>query len=91
MRVASVSPIISEPDQRGLVIYVGQDQAGHWLVQDSGKRLEGRFVSRAAAISYARAETEIYHARVAIATSALVPLVSFDPVGPDERPLAQAA
>lgn len=85
------SSIALEPDQPGLVIYVGQDQAGHWLVQDSAKRLEGRFVSYAAAMSYARAEREIYHADVAIAPSPLVPLISFAPVAPHERVLPRAA
>jgi hypothetical protein len=77
-----------EPDPASLVIYVGQDKAGHWLVQDSGRRMEGRFVSRAAAMSYARAEREIYHAEVAIAVTPLEPLVSFAPAAAHERALA---
>ena len=70
---------LSEPDQP--VIYVGQDVAGHWLVQDSARRLEGRFVSFAAAMSYARAERDIYHAEVAVAQAPLVPVVPFVPAG----------
>lgn len=66
-----------EPDPTGVVIYVGQDRAGHWLVQDSRGRLEGRFVSRTAAMSYARDERDIYHARLEIAATPLVPLVPF--------------
>ena len=90
------SSIASEPDQRGLsssgnVIYVGQDEAGHWLVQDSGKRLEGRFVSRDAALSYARAEREIYHAEVEIASAPMVPVITFAPLAVHERALPRAA
>lgn len=81
----------SEPDQPGLVIYVGQDVAGHWLVQDSTKRLEGRFVSYAAAMTYARDEGRIYHAAVAIAPAPLVPLVSFAPPAAHEHALRLAA
>lgn len=74
----------SEPDPAGVVIYVGQDRAGHWLVQDSRGRLEGRFVSRTAAMSYARDERDIYHARLEVTTAPLVPQISFDPVAPDQ-------
>jgi hypothetical protein len=84
----------SEPNpepERGLVIYVGQDRAGHWLVQDSGKTLEGRFVSRSAALSFAEAERQIYHASVEIAAVPLVPLIPFGPVAADERALPRAA
>lgn len=81
----------SEPDRPGLVIYVGQDGAGHWLVQDSAKRLEGRFVSRAAAVSYALAEGQIYHAPVTLTPTPIVPLVPFAPPAAHERVLARAA
>ena len=80
-----------EPDERGLIIYVGQDKAGHWLVQDSGCKLEGRFVSRNAAISYAAGEAQVYHARIEMAPDPLVPLISFAPAPADERALARAA
>lgn len=82
---------ISEPDPVGFVIYVGQDRAGHWLVQDSRRTLEGRFVSYAAAMSHAQAERDIYHASVEIAAVPLTPLVPFAPVGRDERALPRAA
>lgn len=85
------SAINPEPDQPGVIIYVGQDKAGHWLVQDNGKRLEGRFVSFAAAMSYARAERDIYHGAVEIASAPLTPLVSFAPAALDERALLRAA
>lgn len=81
----------SEPDERGLVIYVGQDKAGHWLVQDEGKKLEGRFVSRSAALSFARGECQIYHARLEMARMALVPLIPFGPLAAVEFALAHAA
>ncbi|MGF7147235.1 hypothetical protein FHS96_000844 [Sphingomonas zeicaulis] len=81
----------SEPDQRGLIIYVGQDKAGHWLVQDSGKSLEGRFVSRSAALSFAEAECQTYHASVEIAAVPLVPLIPFGPLAADERARRRAA
>ncbi|MES2419722.1 MAG: hypothetical protein V4595_00330 [Pseudomonadota bacterium] len=85
----SASP--QEPDQPSPVFYVGQDTAGHWLVQDSGKRLEGRFISFAAAMHYAKSERHAYHATVAIAAEPLRPLVSFMPAGPSERAGRQAA
>lgn len=81
----------SEPDGRTTTIYVGQDTAGHWLVQDSGRRMEGRFVSRGAALSFAEAERQIYHARLEMASAPLIPLISFEPVSPAEHALRRAA
>jgi hypothetical protein len=80
-----------EPDQHGPIFYVGQDRAGHWLVQDSARRLEGRFVSYLAAMRYAQAERHIYHASVEVASAPLTPLVPFTPVGSDECALPRAA
>ena len=80
-----------EPDPVAPVFYVGQDTAGHWLVQDNAKRIEGRFVSRAAALSFAEGERQIYHATVAIAPMPLVPLVSFAPLAAHEYALPRAA
>lgn len=80
-----------EPDIAGPVIYIGQDKAGHWLVQDNAGQLEGRFVSQAAAMSFARAERQIYHARLAVAQTPLVPFVPFVPVGANEHVLRRAA
>ena len=80
-----------EPDPQARLIYVGQDRAGHWLVQDSAGQLEGRFISRGAAMRYAVEEAEIYHASVAVAEKALTPLVSFDPVAADAPMLSRAA
>lgn len=75
---------IPEPDEPA-TIYVGQDSAGHWLVQDSGHRLEGRFVSREAAIGFARGECRMHHACLCMATAPLVPSVSFAPLTDGER------
>lgn len=86
-----LAPTITEPDPAGPIIYVGQDEAGHWLVQDSCKCLEGRFVSYGAAMSYAQAERQTYHAKVEIAATPLVPLIPFAPVVHRERALSRAA
>ena len=80
-----------EPDPATIVIHVGEDRAGHWLVQDSAKRMEGRFVSRTSAMIYAEAERQIYHAEVAMAATPLVALVSVRPVAAHERGLSRAA
>jgi hypothetical protein len=80
-----------EPDPSGLIIYVGQDKAGHWLVQDSARKLEGRFVSYGAAMSYAQAERQIYHASVQVVSAPLTPIVPFTPVRSDECALRRAA
>lgn len=80
------SDVPPEPDRGGVVIYVGQDRAGHWLVQDSRGRLEGRFISRSAAMSFARDERDIYHARLEVAARPLVPLVPFVPAPHDLAP-----
>lgn len=85
---ASVPP---EPDQSGTIIFVGQDRAGHWIVQDSGKRLEGCFISFAAAMSYAHGERDLYHAVVQVSSTPLTPLISYGSVPAHERALARAA
>jgi hypothetical protein len=71
---------------------VGQDAAGHWLVQESGGRLDGRFVSFKAALAFARAERHGFPgATVAITTTPLIPQISFAPVGPLETAMQRAA
>ncbi len=76
-----MAPLDPEPDQPGAVITVGQDCAGHWLVQDDRALLEGRFVSRAAALGFARAECHACGgATITLATTPLVPIVPFAPV-----------
>ena len=80
------SPTDPEPDRSRPVLQAGQDSAGHWLVQESGGRLEGRFISFAAAMHFARSERSSFPgAIVALATPPLVPMVSFAPVQPWER------
>jgi hypothetical protein len=74
-----------DPDQPARTIYVGQDSAGHWLVQDDRRSMEGRFVSYGAALHYAQAERDMYHASLEIAAAPLTPLISFAPVARDER------
>lgn len=80
-----------QPDPCGTVIYVGQDKAGHWLVQDSGRKMEGRFVSRSAAMRFAEAERQIYHASLEMCVTPLVPLIPFGPVSAVDHALPRAA
>ena len=90
--VDTASPASPEPDPAAPMLRVGQDKAGHWLVQESGGRLEGRFISFAAAMAFARAERHGFPgARVAVATTPLVPQISFTPVGPQEVAVPRAA
>ena len=92
-----LSPTDPEPDQRPPVLKVGQDSAGHWLVQESGGRLEGRFISFNAAMTFARSEQSSFPgATIVLETSPLVPIISFAPVQPWEMatphaPCARAA
>lgn len=80
--IASPDP---EPDQSGPVLKVGQDCAGHWLVQDNNGMFEGRFVSRAAAMGFARSEVHsVPGATIVMTVTPLVPTVSFAPVQPWE-------
>ncbi len=79
-----------QPGEPG-IFYVGQDVAGHWLVQDAARRLEGRFVSLTAALRFAEAERQMYHASVRLATVPLVPVIPFGPVAADVRALPHAA
>ncbi|MFA5962459.1 MAG: hypothetical protein WC804_00445 [Sphingomonas sp.] len=82
-----VSLVDPEPDQTGPVLKVGQDKAGHWLVQDKAGMLEGRFVSFAAAMSFARSERHsLPGATIVRAVAPLVPIVSFAPVCRREEP-----
>lgn len=55
-------------------IFVGQDTAGRWLVQDRTGGIGGRFTSERAAIRFARDEAEIHHLAVAMASRPLVAL-----------------
>ncbi|WP_342659291.1 hypothetical protein NPJ82_17795 (plasmid) [Sphingomonas sp. NY01] len=53
--------------------------------------MEGRFVSRGAALSYAEAERQMYHASLEITSTPLIPLISFEPVSPAEHAPRRAA
>lgn len=87
-----LSPTDLEPDPSRPVLQVGQDSAGHWLVQESGGRLEGRFISSAAAMSFARSEQSSFPgAVIVLAQSPLVPIVSFAPVQPWEKAAPHSA
>ena len=86
------SSIDPEPDQRVSTLQVGQDSAGHWLVQESGRRLEGRFVSFSSAMAYAHSECHSFPGAVIVLSSTpLVPIVPFSPVQPWERAVPRRA
>jgi hypothetical protein len=85
-------PIIAPAPVCASVITVGQDRAGHWLVQESSGAMEGRFVSFAAAMAFARGERHGFPgATISVATRPLVPAIPFKPVGNDERADARTA
>lgn len=52
------------PDQppQPVLLLVGQDSHGHWLVQQDGGGLEGSFISREAALGFARWEKHAFPA-----------------------------
>jgi hypothetical protein len=57
-----------------ITLLVGQDSHGHWLVQAREGALEGSFVSRDAALQFARWERHAYPAaRVELVAEPLVP------------------
>lgn len=75
----------SEPDPTQCILSVGQDRAGHWLVQENNGKLEGRFVSFAAALAFARSERHsLPGASVVVVETPLVPIVPFVPVAAGE-------
>lgn len=87
-----ISPVDPEPDQPRPILYVGQDRAGHWLVQESAGRLEGRFVSGEAAWCFARAERHGFPgAEIVAAPDFLIARVPFEPVRSDEFAFDRAA
>ena len=66
------SAVPAEPDPS--ILFVGQDPRGRWMVQENHGLLEGTFVSREAAMSFARWERHGYPgATVALATAPLTP------------------
>lgn len=74
-----MAPLDPHPDPHRAVLTPGQDRAGHWLVQHDRALLEGRFVSRAAALDVARAERRTFGAAITLATTPLVPIAPFAP------------
>jgi len=81
-----------EPDQKIRTLNVGQDAAGHWLVQDSEEMLEGRFISLDAAMAFARAERRsIPGALIAVVATPLTSRISFAPVAAWETATRHAA
>lgn len=81
-----LSDVIEAPDQGATILWVGQDRDGHWLVQESHGLMEGRFVSRAAAWQFARAERHAFPGAALVeAEQPLAASISFDPPAPDER------
>jgi hypothetical protein len=57
-----------------VTLLVGQDAHGHWLVQERDGPLEGSFVSRDAALQFARWERHAFpSARIELAADPLVP------------------
>lgn len=80
-----------EPDQNISTLFIGQDDAGHWLVQESGGQLEGRFISFAAAMAFARTERlGCPGVNIAVAATPLIPRISFAPVAPWETAARRA-
>jgi hypothetical protein len=87
-----VAEVDFDPDQCPSTIFVGQDRAGHWLVQESTGLMEGRFISREAAMQFALAERHGFPgAQILLAVHPLVSSVSFDRVRPEDHALAHAA
>lgn len=87
-----LSGVATKPDPGATILWVGQDCEGHWLVQESHGLMEGRFVSRAAAWQFARAERHAFPgAELVEAAQPLVASVSFAPAGLDECVRCRAA
>lgn len=79
------TPTDPEPDRGYSALQVGQDSAGHWLVQQRGGGLEGRFISLAAAMAFARSELRSLPGAAIVRVAApIVPTISFAPVQPWE-------
>lgn len=76
----SLSSTIPERDPSFSVLYVGQDRAGHWLVQESHGLLEGRFISSQAALRFARGEVHAFpSATIVFTADCIEPTIPFDP------------
>lgn len=74
------------------VLFVGQDKAGHWLVQARGGSMEGRFISFTAAMKFARSELGMLPAScIKLKESPMEAMVSFAPVQPWESAVPHEA
>lgn len=63
----------SEPPSTEHILLVGQDCRGRWMVQENHGLIEGLFVSREAALHFARLERHAFPgARVKLAVGPLV-------------------
>ncbi len=59
------------PPQWSSLLFVGQDERGRWLVQDTVGRVEGCFRSRETALGFAKSECDLFHGRIEIAQAPL--------------------
>jgi hypothetical protein len=59
-----------------VTLLVGPDGHGHWLVQEQDGALEGCFVSRDAALSFARWERHAYPAAQVALAARLTPRIA---------------
>jgi len=74
------------------ILFVGQDRAGHWLVQANGGSMEGRFISFAAAMNFARSELGMLPAScIKVRETPMEATASFAPVQPWEKAVPQPA
>lgn len=63
----------AEPGATAHILQVGQDRKGRWMVQENHGLLEGMFVSREAALHFARLERHAFPgARVELTTSPII-------------------
>lgn len=87
-----ISAMSAEPDPARSIMFVGRDTDGHWLVRSCHGQFEGRFIPGDSAWAFARAFARGRPgARPVAALRPLVPTVSFDPPGPNERVIDRAA
>lgn len=71
-----VSSNEDEPRQP-IILLVGPDGRGHWLVQQQGGGLEGSFVSQDAARRFAKWEGHAFPAaRIVVAADPLIPRIA---------------
>jgi hypothetical protein len=77
MEIIAADPEPLQPDFTTTTLLVGLDRRGHWLVQEEGGALEGSFISRGAALRFARWEMHAYpHARIELSAEPLTPRIA---------------